>query len=83
MSTAITAHSWESFVVAYERPVKLVLKLTIFLIIGVTAGLEVIEYCWRYHFRTLRDTPSGFVHAQYRAAGAVRLLRTRSRGCRV
>ena len=54
MSTA-TAHSWESFVVAYARPVKLACKVSIFLIIGVTAGLEVSESCWRYHFRTLRD----------------------------
>jgi hypothetical protein len=55
MSTAITAHSWESLGVAYARPVKLALKLGIFLTIGVTAGLEVTEFCWRYHFRTLRD----------------------------
>ena len=55
MSTAITAHRWESFVVAYERPLKIAFKFGIFLVIGVTAALEVTEYCWRYHFRTLRD----------------------------
>jgi hypothetical protein len=54
------------------RPVKFAFKIGFSLIIGVIAGLEVTDYCWRYHFRTLRDAQqlSFTLSAEQRAQSA-------------